>query len=63
LNILGHPKEALEHAEMALKQDPMNIGMKTAIGLNSYCAGRYNEAIKVFQEVLKIDPGNVGKGL
>jgi tetratricopeptide (TPR) repeat protein len=59
LNILGHPMEALEHAEMALKQDPMNIGMKTAIGLNSYCAGRYNEAIKVFQEVLKIDPGNV----
>ena len=24
-----------------------------------YYAGRYNEAIKVFQEVLKIDPGNV----
>ena len=59
LSILGHPKEALEQYEMALKLDPMNNDMKSDYGLILYCAGRYNEAIKVFQEVLKIDPGNV----
>ena len=59
LNVLGHPKEALEQHEMALKLDPMNNAMKSDYGLILFCAGRYNEAIKVFQEALKIDPGNV----
>ncbi len=36
----------------------MNNGNKADYGMNLYFAGRYNEAIKVFQGVLKIDPGN-----
>jgi tetratricopeptide (TPR) repeat protein len=56
---LGQPKEAVEQEEMALKLDPMNAGLKPSYGVNLYFAGRYNEAIKVFHEVLKTDPGNV----
>ncbi len=57
LTALGHPKEALEQNEMASKLDPMNINT-SQYGLMLYFAGRYNEAIKVFKEILKIDPGN-----
>jgi TolB-like protein len=60
LNVLGHPKEALEQYEMGSKLDPMNNSIKTNYGITLYSTGRYNEAIKVFQELLKIDPGNGG---
>ena len=33
--------------------------LKTGYGLTLYSAGRYNDAITVFQEVLKADPRNV----
>jgi TolB-like protein len=58
LSLLGRSKEALEQAEIALKLDPMNIGIKTDYGLVLFCAGRYNDAITIFHEVLKADPGN-----
>jgi len=48
----------MEQAEIALKLDPMNINFKTDYGLVLYCAGRYNDAINIFHEVLKADPGN-----
>ncbi len=44
---------------MVLKLDPMNNGLKTGNGLILSYTGRYNEAIKLLQELLKIDPGNV----
>ena len=58
LSLLGRSKEALEQAEIALKLDPLNIMIKTDYGLVTFCAGRYNEAIKIFHEVLKTDHGN-----
>src|SRR5664280_1718893 len=58
LNILGHPKEALEQQELSLKLDPMNKVIKTYYGMALIYARRYNEAIKVLQEVLKTDPSN-----
>ena len=58
LSLLGRSKEALEQAEIALKLDPLNIGIQTDYGLVLFCAGRYNDAITIFHEVLKADPGN-----
>jgi len=58
LCFLGRSKEALVQADIALKLDPMNIGIKSDYGLALFFAGRYNDAINIFHEVLKDDPGN-----
>jgi tetratricopeptide (TPR) repeat protein len=58
LTIVGRMKEAIEQAELAYKIDPMNPSAKAWYGLCLLFARRYNDAITIFQEVLKIQPGN-----
>jgi TolB-like protein len=59
LSIFGRYKEALEQEELALKLDPMSLDSKSWIGLIYYCSGKNNDAVKVFQEVLIINSGNI----
>ena len=58
LTIVGRMKEAIEHAELAYKMDPMNPAAKAWYGLCLLFARRYDDAITIFQEVLKIQPDN-----
>jgi TolB-like protein/tetratricopeptide (TPR) repeat protein len=58
LTIVGRMKEAIEHAELAYKIDPVNPAAKAWYGLCLSFARRYDDAITIFQEVLKIQPDN-----
>ncbi len=57
LNILGRPKEAMEQIEIALKLDPMNPFIITFYGIDLFIVHKYNEAIKAYNDAMKIEPG------
>jgi TolB-like protein len=57
LIIKGQMKEAIRLNELALKLDPLNPTNKALYGLTLLFARRYDNAIMIFQEVLKMDPG------
>jgi adenylate cyclase len=59
LTLLGRFKEAKEQNELALKLDPLNIGVKGIFGYNLFIAGKYNDAIEKWNDILKINPGNM----
>ena len=57
LNILGRPREAMEQIELALKLDPIDPFVITMYGIDLFLARRYDEAIKAYNDALKIEPG------
>jgi TolB-like protein len=59
LKIVGRMKEAMEQDELALKLDPLNISCKAEHGFTLLFSRRYDDAIKTYQEVLKMDPTNI----
>jgi TolB-like protein len=59
LTIVGRMKEAIEHAELACKINPVDPGAKAWYGLCLLFARRYDDAIRIFQEVIKKQPDNV----
>jgi tetratricopeptide (TPR) repeat protein len=59
LTDMGRMKEAMEQSELALKLDPLNIYCKVVYGWSLLFSRRYNEAIAIFQEILKTDPANM----
>jgi TolB-like protein/Tfp pilus assembly protein PilF len=56
---VGRLKEAMEQDELALKLDPLNIGSKAEHGFTLLFSRRYDDAITIYQEVLKTDPENM----
>ena len=56
--ISGRMKEAIEQAEFAIRLDPLNPMPTALYGLVLLFARRYDEAIMVFQEILKTTPTN-----
>ena len=56
LNMLGRPKEALEHIELALKLDPHNPTIRVWHSQDLLWARRYEEAAAVSREVFEKNP-------
>jgi TolB-like protein len=59
LIIVGRMKEAMEQDELALKLDPLNISFKAHHGFTLLFSRRYDDAITIYQEVLKTDPADM----
>jgi TolB-like protein/Tfp pilus assembly protein PilF len=56
LYILGRPSEAVIHAELSFKLDPLNQLVKMWYGNNFLYEKRYDDLISICHEILKIDP-------
>lgn len=56
LNILGRPKEAMSQIERALAVDPFNSLFQALYGMDLMYARRYDDAIGLLRETLKISP-------
>lgn len=56
LSIMGRTAEALAGIRRAQELDPLRIGIKSAEGAILYRARRYDEAIQVYQNVVKVQP-------
>jgi len=55
----GNPQEAVEALEAELFHDPTSIVILTALGKSARKAGESERAARAFEEVLKIEKGNV----
>jgi DNA-binding winged helix-turn-helix (wHTH) protein/TolB-like protein/Flp pilus assembly protein TadD len=53
----GDTAGALEHSRQAMEIDPVSLSYPTIHGFALDCAGRYDEAIRVFEELLRARPG------
>ena len=63
LAFAGHDREAIEHAEDAIRLSPMDPDMALFLGGSAvahYGAGRYAEALRVSEELLQLRPGFQG---
>ena len=56
LNITGRQEEAMIQIQMALSLDPINPLIKSLYGVDLFFNKRYDEAVRIFQETLKMDP-------
>jgi TolB-like protein len=54
----GRTKEAMEQIDLALKLDPLNPLIKVSYGIDLIYVHKYDKALAVFQDVLKMNPGN-----
>jgi serine/threonine-protein kinase len=54
----GRTKEAMEQIDLALKLDPLNPGIKVFYGFDLIYVHKYDKALSVFQDVLKMNPSN-----
>jgi TolB-like protein/cytochrome c-type biogenesis protein CcmH/NrfG len=63
LAFAGHDREAIAHAEEAIRLSPMDPDMALFLGgiaVAHYGAGRYAEAMRVSEELLQLRPGFQG---
>jgi TolB-like protein len=63
LAFAGHDREAIEHAEDAIRLSPMDPDMALFLGgiaVAHYGAGRYADALRVSEELLQLRPGFQG---
>jgi TolB-like protein len=63
LAFAGHDREAIEHAEDAIRLSPMDPDMALFLGgiaVAHYGAGRYADALRVSEELLRLRPGFQG---
>jgi tetratricopeptide (TPR) repeat protein len=63
LAFAGHDREAIEHAEHAIRLSPMDPDMALFLGgiaVAHYGAGRYTDALRVSEELLRLRPGFQG---
>ena len=58
LNVVRRPEEAMKQIELAINLDPYNPQIKGLYAIDLVNVHRYNDAITVSREVLKIDPTN-----
>jgi len=59
LYILGRPKEAIKHAELSFKLDPLNQYVKMWYGFDFMYEKRYNETISIYRKELEMDSTNI----
>jgi TolB-like protein/tetratricopeptide (TPR) repeat protein len=60
LAFAGHDREAIAHAENAIRLSPLDPDMAIFVGgiaVAHYCAGRYAEAVRFAEEQLRARPG------
>ena len=55
---MGRMKEAMEHLDLVLKLDSLNPNIKSSYGLDLIYFHKYDKALSVLQDVLKISPSN-----
>jgi TolB-like protein len=63
LAFAGHDREAIEHADHAIRLSPMDPDMALFLGgiaVAHYGAGRYAEALRVSEEIMRLRPGFQG---
>jgi Flp pilus assembly protein TadD len=63
LAFAGQDREAIEHAEEAIRLSPLDPEMALFLGATAvahYGAGRYAEAVKYSSEILRLRPGFQG---
>jgi TolB-like protein/cytochrome c-type biogenesis protein CcmH/NrfG len=63
LAFAGHDREAIEHAEHAIRLSPMDPDMALFLGgiaVAHYGAGRYAQAHRVSEEIMRLRPGFQG---
>jgi TolB-like protein len=63
LAFAGHDREAIEHAEDAIRLSPMDPDMALFLGgiaVAHYGAGRYADALRVSEDLLRLRPGFQG---
>jgi TolB-like protein len=54
----GRTKEAMEQIDLALKLDPLNPLIKALYGFDLIYVHKYDKALSVFQDLLRISPGD-----
>ena len=55
---MGRMKEAMEHLDLVLKLDSLNPNIKSSYGLDLIYFHKYDKALSVLQDVLKMSPKN-----
>src|SRR5664280_1584609 len=55
---MGRMKEGMEQIDLALKLDSINPNIKSSYGLDLIWVHKYDKALSVLQDVLKISPSN-----
>jgi len=55
LAALGRSGEADDELRRALELDPLSLAVKTSVGMNSYFAKKYDDAVHELQRVLELD--------
>jgi TolB-like protein/Flp pilus assembly protein TadD len=56
LTARGRHEEAIEHARVAQRLDPLSLAVNTDVGLQLFYARRYEEAIEQQKRTLELDP-------
>jgi TolB-like protein/DNA-binding winged helix-turn-helix (wHTH) protein/Tfp pilus assembly protein PilF len=56
LNAMGHPDDAIAHAQQSLQIDPLSLSAITELGWQLYFARRYDEAIAQARKVIEVNP-------
>jgi serine/threonine-protein kinase len=59
MNAVGRPKEAMKQIDIALKLDPLNPLINSSYGYDLIYVNRYDKALSVFQDILKMNPINL----
>ena len=54
----GRTKEAMEQIDLALKLDPLNPLIKVSYGIDLIWVHKYDQALSVLQDVLRMNPSN-----
>jgi eukaryotic-like serine/threonine-protein kinase len=58
LESAGQLKDAEHEIRLALQADPLSIGLNTELGCGAYYRRKYDEAIRGFNDALKLEPKN-----
>jgi tetratricopeptide (TPR) repeat protein len=59
LLIMGHPKEAMAEAQLAVELDPLSAPLNFKLGQKLYFRRDYDRAIELLQKALELDPNFV----
>lgn len=58
LDVLGRGAEPLQRVQRAVALHPASLAIRSELGCAAYYAGKFDEAVRFYDEMLKMDPEN-----